>query len=133
MVCSRIIFISESFSVSCRVSHSTPETQLFRVDFTHIRRLNQLKVKRVETAHAMKKTIKATKRNIIGARVRLARLKHSPAVSQDDLAGKLAAQGIVMDRTAVSRIENQSRYAMDYEAAAIARALKISVAWLFGE
>jgi transcriptional regulator with XRE-family HTH domain len=81
----------------------------------------------------MKKTIKATKRNIIGARVRLARLKHSPAVSQDDLAGKLAAQGIVMDRTAVSRIENQSRYAMDYEAAAIARALKISVAWLFGE
>jgi hypothetical protein len=55
------------------------------------------------------------------------------AVSQDDLAGRLAAQGIVMDRSAVSRIENQSRYAMDYEAAAIARALKVSVAWLFGE
>ena len=81
----------------------------------------------------MKKTIKATKRNIIGARVRQARLKRSPAVSQDDLAGKLAVQGILMDRTAVSRIENQSRYAMDYEAAAIARALKVSVAWLFGE
>lgn len=83
--------------------------------------------------HAMKKTIKATKRNIIGARVRQARLNRNPAVSQDDLAGKLAAQGILMDRTAVSRIENQSRYAMDYEAAAIARALKVSVAWLFGE
>jgi transcriptional regulator with XRE-family HTH domain len=81
----------------------------------------------------MKKTIKATQRNIIGVRVRQARLKHKPAVSQDDLAGKLAAQGILMDRTAVSRIENQSRYAMDYEAAAIARALKVSVAWLFGE
>jgi transcriptional regulator with XRE-family HTH domain len=81
----------------------------------------------------MKKTIKATKRNIIGARVRQARLNRNPAVSQDDLAGKLAAQGILMDRTAVSRIENQSRYAMDYEAAAIARALKVSVAWLFGE
>jgi transcriptional regulator with XRE-family HTH domain len=81
----------------------------------------------------MKKTIKATKRNIIGARVREARLKRNPAVSQDDLAGKLAAQGILMDRTAVSRIENQSRYAMDYEAAAIARALKVSVTWLFGE
>jgi len=83
--------------------------------------------------HAMKKTIKATKRNIIGARVREARVKHSPTVSQDDLAGRLAGQGIVMDRTAVSRIENQSRYVMDYEAAAIARALKVSVAWLFGE
>jgi transcriptional regulator with XRE-family HTH domain len=81
----------------------------------------------------MKKTITATKRNIIGARVRQARLKQNPAVSQDDLAGKLAAQGILMDRTAVSRIENQTRYAMDYEAAAIARALKVSVAWLFGE
>jgi transcriptional regulator with XRE-family HTH domain len=81
----------------------------------------------------MKKTSKAKKKNIIGARVRQARLKCNPAVSQDDLAGKLAGQGILMDRTAVSRIENQSRYAMDYEAAAIARALKVSVAWLFGE
>ena len=81
----------------------------------------------------MKKTIKAARRNIIGGRLRQARLKSSPAVNQDDLAGRLAAQGISMDRTAVSRIENQDRYVMDYEAAAIARALKVSVAWLFGE
>lgn len=81
----------------------------------------------------MKKTTRAGTKNIIGERVRQARLKHRPAVSQDDLAGKLAAQGISMDRTAVSRIENRSRYAMDYEAAAIARALKVSVSWLFGE
>ena len=81
----------------------------------------------------MKKTIKAGKRNIIGGRVRQARLKSSPAVSQDDLAGRLAGQGISMDRTAVSRIESQARYAMDFEVAAIARALKVSVAWLFGE
>lgn len=81
----------------------------------------------------MKKTSKAAKRNIIGARVREARLMRKPAVSQDDLAGRLAGLGILMDRTAVSRIENQTRYAMDYEAAAIARALKVSVAWLFGE
>ena len=81
----------------------------------------------------MKKTSKATRRNIIGTRVRQARLKSNPAVSQDDLAGRLAGQGISMDRTAVSRIESQARYVMDYEAAAIARALKVSVAWLFGE
>ena len=84
-------------------------------------------------SHVMKQTSKATKRNIIGARVREARLKRKPTVSQDDLAGRLARQGIIMDRTAVSRIENQSRYVMDYEAAAIARALKVSVTWLFGE
>jgi HTH-type transcriptional regulator, cell division transcriptional repressor len=81
----------------------------------------------------MKKTNKAKQRNLIGGRVRQARLKSNPAVSQDDLAGKLAAQGILLDRTAISRIENQSRYVMDYEAAAIARALKVSVTWLFGE
>ena len=81
----------------------------------------------------MKKTIKAKRRNIIGNRVREARRKCSPAVSQEDLAGRLAAQGIQIDRSAVSRIENQSRYVMDYEAHAIARALKIPIAWLFGE
>jgi transcriptional regulator with XRE-family HTH domain len=57
----------------------------------------------------------------------------NPAVSQEDLAGRLAAQGILVDRSAVSRIESQDRYVMDYEAAAIAKALKVTVAWLFGE
>lgn len=103
------------------------------MDFTHIRRLNQLKVKRVENTREMKRTNKAIKRNIIGARVREARLKHKPSVTQDDLAGKLAGQGILMDRTAVSRIENQTRYLMDYEIAALAKALKVSIAYLFGE
>jgi len=47
--------------------------------------------------------------------------------------GRLASQGILLDRSALSRIESQDRYLMDYEIAAIARALKVSVAWLFGE
>jgi transcriptional regulator with XRE-family HTH domain len=82
----------------------------------------------------MKKTTKSTAaRNVIGKRIRQARLKCSPAVSQDDLAGRLAAQNIVMDRSAISRIENSARYLMDYEIAAIARSLKVSVGWLFGE
>ncbi|MHC1769410.1 MAG: helix-turn-helix domain-containing protein [Verrucomicrobiia bacterium] len=81
----------------------------------------------------MKKTRKAAARNIVGARVREARLRSVPPVSQEDLAGRLAAQGISLDRSAVSRIEGQSRYLMDYEVAALARALKVSVAWLFGE
>jgi transcriptional regulator with XRE-family HTH domain len=81
----------------------------------------------------MKKTRKAAARNIIGHRVRQARLKARPLVSQEDLAGKVAAQGVLLDRSAISRIENQSRYLMDYEIAALARALRVSVAWLFGE
>lgn len=81
----------------------------------------------------MKKTRKAAARNIIGNRIRQARLKCAPPVSQEDLAGKLAAQGILLDRSAISRIENQSRYLMDYEIVALARALKVPVARLFGE
>jgi hypothetical protein len=45
----------------------------------------------------------------------------------------MAAQGIVLDRSAISRIESRTRYVMDYEAAAIARALKLSIAWLYGQ
>jgi ribonuclease P protein component len=81
----------------------------------------------------MKKTRKARQRNLIGRRVRQARLQSKPVVNQDDLAGRLAGQGIMLDRSAISRIESQSRYLMDYEAAALARALKISVASLFGD
>ncbi len=81
----------------------------------------------------MKKTRKARQRNVVGKRVREARLRLKPPVSQEDLAGRLAARGILLDRSAVSRIELQARYVMDYEAAAIARALKVSVDWLFGE
>jgi HTH-type transcriptional regulator, cell division transcriptional repressor len=81
----------------------------------------------------MKRTHQRIERNVVGKRIRQARLKCSPPVSQDDLAGRLAARGIILDQTAISRVENQTRYLMDYEIAAIAKALKISVGWLFGE
>ena len=81
----------------------------------------------------MKKTRAARHRNMVGKRVKLARLRCTPPVSQDDLAGRLAAQGILLDRTAIFRIESQARYVMDYEAAALARGLKVSVGWLYGE
>lgn len=81
----------------------------------------------------MKKTREAKSRNVIGQRVRKARLASKPPVTQDDLVGRLARQGITLDQTAVSRIENETRYVMDYEAVAIARALKVSFAWLVGE
>jgi arginine repressor len=79
----------------------------------------------------VKKTRQSKHKNIIGQRVRLARAMAKPPVSQEDLVGRLARLGIQMTQTAVSKLENQQRYVMDYEAAAIAKALKISVAWLF--
>ena len=50
-----------------------------------------------------------------------------------DLAGRLARQGVTIDRSGISEIESFERYVMDYEAAALAKALRVTVAWLYGE
>jgi transcriptional regulator with XRE-family HTH domain len=81
----------------------------------------------------MKETRAAPARNLIGSTIRQVRRRTSPRVSQEDLAGRLAARGIQLDRSAVSRIESQERYLMDYEIAAIAKCLKVTVGELFGE
>jgi transcriptional regulator with XRE-family HTH domain len=81
----------------------------------------------------VKKTHKPKKKNLIGSRIRLARVRLGPKVSQEDVAGRLARIGVTIDRSGVSKIESSDRYVMDYEAAAFARVLKVSVAWLFGE
>jgi hypothetical protein len=56
-----------------------------------------------------------------------------PRVSQEDLSGRLAAKGIQITQTGISKLENRERYVMDYEALAIAKALRVSVSWLYGE
>lgn len=81
----------------------------------------------------MKQTRKGNLKNICGHRIRQARLKANPPISQEDLAGKMAAQGILLDRTAISRIESRTRYLMDYEVAAFARCLKVPIASLYVE
>lgn len=81
----------------------------------------------------MKKTRQQPHKNIVGERVRQARLALSPKVSQEDLSGKLASRGVQITQTSLSKIENRSRYVMDYEVQTLAKALKVSVAWLYGE
>jgi len=81
----------------------------------------------------VKKTKKSKYKNIVGPQVRAARLAFDSSLSQDALAGRLAKQGISLDRSAISRIESQERYVMDYEVAAIAKCLKVSVGYLLGE
>jgi transcriptional regulator with XRE-family HTH domain len=71
--------------------------------------------------------------NVIGGRIRQARVKHKPPLSQRELAAKLGVQGLDLDRPTITRIENQQRFLRDYEIRVIARTLKVSVAWLFGE
>jgi transcriptional regulator with XRE-family HTH domain len=81
----------------------------------------------------VKKTRASEWKNVIGERVRFARLAMRPRVSQEDLSGRLAAKGVQITQTGISKLENRQRYVMDYEALAIAKALRVSVSWLYGE
>lgn len=72
-------------------------------------------------------------KNTIGPRIKATREAISPLVSHEDLAGRMARYGVVIDRSAISRIESQTRSIKDYEIIAIARSLKVTVAYLFGE
>jgi hypothetical protein len=70
--------------------------------------------------------------NIIGERVRQARLKRKPPLTQDQLSGKLAAVGVTLDRAGLSKIETGQRCVIDVEVRALAKVLGITTDWLLG-
>lgn len=72
-------------------------------------------------------------KNIFGPRIRVARRSANPPITQDELSARLATKGIILDRSAISRVEKQERYLMDYELVAIAEALRISVKELLND
>lgn len=69
-------------------------------------------------------------RNIVGSRVRQARRVAKPRITQRDLVARLQVLGIVIEQSGLSKIENGQRPVSDIEVVALARALKVSVAWL---
>jgi hypothetical protein len=71
-------------------------------------------------------------RNIIGARVKEARQSHNPPLTQDQLSGKLAAQGLQLDRVAIAKIETPFRCAFDFEVKALAAVFQVDAKWLLG-
>jgi HTH-type transcriptional regulator, cell division transcriptional repressor len=71
--------------------------------------------------------------NVLGSRIRQGRESLKPPLTQNDLAAKMGVLGVDVDRPTVTRIEAGKRYLRDYEIVVIAKVLKVSVAWLFGE
>ncbi|AEY65747.1 transcriptional regulator [Clostridium sp. BNL1100] len=72
-------------------------------------------------------------RNLIGKRVKLARMKSKPKITQIDLLARLAVRGVDLEKTSISKIEAQTRPVTDIELMAIADALGVSVLWLLGK
>lgn len=73
------------------------------------------------------------KRNVIGERVKLARKQAIPKITQTGLAVRLQLQGLQIERVTISKIETGYREVTDVEVVAIAKALGVTIKWLFGE
>ena len=71
-------------------------------------------------------------KNIVGSRVRQARKAAKPPITQTDLVARLHLLGIATDQSGLSKIESGRRPVSDIEVLALARALKVSAAWLLG-
>lgn len=70
--------------------------------------------------------------NIVGGRVKLARLRCKPVVTQAELAQRLAELGTPIDRAGIAKLESGIRCVLDYEIVALATALGVSCMWLLG-
>ena len=80
----------------------------------------------------MATTKKRQSRNIIGDRIREARQLFDPPLTQDQLSGRLAKEGVQLDRVALAKVENGLRCAFDFEVKALAAVLKVEANWLLG-
>lgn len=78
----------------------------------------------------MKLVIDNNTRNVIGPRLKTARLKNN--LTQQQLSAKLETIAVYIDRASISKIEQQKRIVTDYELLALCEILKVSPAWLLG-
>ena len=69
-------------------------------------------------------------RNLVGARVTEARLRHG--MKQNELLARLQVAGIEISIPALSLLEGQKRPVSDIELVALSKALDVSVEWLLG-
>jgi transcriptional regulator with XRE-family HTH domain len=70
--------------------------------------------------------------NLVGDRVKEARSKAQPAITQDELSKRLSKLGVSIDRAGVAKIETGIRGVLDFELVALAKALEVKVTWLLG-
>ena len=72
-------------------------------------------------------------RNIVGSRIKLARKKIKPAISQTDLAARLQVEGFDFDRLTITKIEIGYREVTDIEVKAFSKVLGVPISWLYSE
>ena len=78
----------------------------------------------------MKRIVENEQSNIIGKRIKAARI--NAKLSQQQLSNKLELMAVYVCRGSISRIENGERAITDIEIDAISKVLKVSLDYLFG-
>lgn len=78
----------------------------------------------------MKLNVEGNKKNIIGVRLKEARIFNG--LTQKQLSAKLEKMAIYIDRASVSKIESQVRVITDFELLALSKALNVTPNWLLG-
>lgn len=73
------------------------------------------------------------RRNIVGERIRLARLSERPPATQKDISARLAINGTILSDSAIGKIENGTSAVTDLQVRAFAKVLKVKIAWLMQE
>ncbi|MEM7124974.1 MAG: helix-turn-helix transcriptional regulator [Chloroflexota bacterium] len=68
--------------------------------------------------------------NVVGSRVRQARLEKTPKMSQRELAEQLQLLGLDLGRSEISKIEIGERRVTDFEVVKLADVLKVTDSWL---
>lgn len=79
-----------------------------------------------------RKIPETAQRNISGLRLREARLAQEPPLSQEQLSVLLAGEGLVLERLAITKIENGRRCVFDHELKHFAKVLNRSADWFLG-
>ena len=71
-------------------------------------------------------------KNVIGPTVRKLRYAARVPMTQEALVARLQVRGVLLDRSALARIESQERLVRDVEIIALAAALRVPIERLFG-
>lgn len=89
-----------------------------RTDFSHLERIFTSVV-----LHFVKSKLK----NIVGQRVRKARARSKPPLTQKELSTRVVKCGADIDRAGIAKIETGIRRVYDFELLALAKALGVTV------
>ena len=72
------------------------------------------------------------RQNLVGERVKEARAKSRPPVTQQQLSKRLSRLSVSIDRAGIAKIEAGIRGVLDFEVVALAKSLGVTAAWLLG-